>query len=518
MKNVSIVIPAIKKRAVIPDQLVKKLNGKILIQRAIDTSKEIVSNEQILVVTDSEEISLICERNKIKFYYDKTLNLDSNNILDVVNNILKTSNDIILFRANTPLIKAKTIKDAYHFFKKNKNNIIISSKKVNTKLFKFDNGLIFQNGDFYEELKSFYIYNQKSSKEFIPFEIKEEEAIEIESYQDWWICEKLLQRKRIVFNVIGNVKVGMGHIYRALSLAHEITDHEIIFVCSNADKLAVDKIASKDYKVIESENVKKTILELKPDILINDILNTNEKFILTLKKQGIKIVNFEDLGSGAKYANIVFNELYETPILEYKNILWGSDWYFLRDEFDGAEQNNFEENVKNVLITFGGTDQHNLTLISLKAIYPFIQEKNINVQIICGGGYLYKEELNNYLKESEYKNIEVNYQTAIISKKMENIQLAITSNGRTVYELAHMHIPSIVISQHERENTHKFSKLENGFINLGIIDKNIYDKIQHYVKKMIYDKEYRYLLYLNSLKFHFLNNKKRVINKIMELL
>ncbi len=58
-----IVIPAIKKNAVIPDQLVKKLNGITLIQRAIDTAKEITDN--IFIITDSEEISLIAQRNSI---------------------------------------------------------------------------------------------------------------------------------------------------------------------------------------------------------------------------------------------------------------------------------------------------------------------------------------------------------------------------------------------------------------------------------------------------------------------
>ncbi len=76
-----IVIPAIKKNAVIPDQLVKKLNGITLIQRAIDTAKEITDN--IFIITDSEEISLIAQRNSIGFYR-RLLSLSSHlrNILD----------------------------------------------------------------------------------------------------------------------------------------------------------------------------------------------------------------------------------------------------------------------------------------------------------------------------------------------------------------------------------------------------------------------------------------------------
>ena len=110
-----VVIPAIKKNAVIPDQLIKKLNGITLIQRAINTASEVVKKENILVVTDSIEISLICERNDIKYYLDKELNLVSENILEVVNNIVKNSleTDILIYRANTPLVDSNLLKDAY---------------------------------------------------------------------------------------------------------------------------------------------------------------------------------------------------------------------------------------------------------------------------------------------------------------------------------------------------------------------------------------------------------------------
>ena len=46
-----------------------------------------------------------------------------------------------------------------------------------------------------------------------------------------------MQKKRIVFRVIGNKRVGMGHVYRSLSLAHELHEHEIFFVI---DRLLVD--------------------------------------------------------------------------------------------------------------------------------------------------------------------------------------------------------------------------------------------------------------------------------------
>ena len=46
MDNLLVVIPAIKKSAVIPDQLIKKLDGITLIQRAINTALEFLAKPE----------------------------------------------------------------------------------------------------------------------------------------------------------------------------------------------------------------------------------------------------------------------------------------------------------------------------------------------------------------------------------------------------------------------------------------------------------------------------------------
>ncbi|MBN2782746.1 MAG: hypothetical protein JXQ66_05850, partial [Campylobacterales bacterium] len=128
MDNLLVVIPAIKKNAVIADQLVKKLNGITLIQRAIDTAKEIT--QDIFIITDSQEISLIAERNYIKYHYDNELCINSENIIDVTNSLtLKTKqNNILIYRANAPLVDTSILRDAYEYFFKNKSYILSSVK------------------------------------------------------------------------------------------------------------------------------------------------------------------------------------------------------------------------------------------------------------------------------------------------------------------------------------------------------------------------------------------------------
>ena len=68
-----------------------------------------------------------------------------------------------------------------------------------------------------------------------------------------------------------------------------------------------------------------------------------------------------------------------------------------------------------------------------------------------------------------------------LSIYMSQADLAIASQGRTMYELAYMTVPTIIMAQNERELTHEFGYLSNGFINLGLgkelDDKTIYQTI-----------------------------------------
>ena len=174
-----------------------------------------------------------------------------------------------------------------------------------------------------------------------------------QSYADWWVCEGQLRRKRIVFRVIGNRDVGMGHIYRALTLAHAIVDHELIFVCRPDDEAAVNKIAGLDYPVyvIEGGRVTQQLLALQPHLVINDCLDTEEPEIRRLRAAGVRVINFEDLGTGAKAADRVVNELYEEPLQPGDHILWGMDYAFLREEFTAATPRDFSERPARLLVT-----------------------------------------------------------------------------------------------------------------------------------------------------------------------
>ncbi len=289
------------------------------------------------------------------------------------------------------------------------------------------------------------------------------EEIDIDTYEDWNICEYYLRRKHILFVVTGNKIVGLGHVYNTLLVANDILNHQITFLVDLESELALQVIKSKNYPVFiqREENIIDDIKRIEPDIIINDRLDTPESYTKELKSQGYKIINFEDLGSGCIHADLVINGIYpEKHTLS--NHYYGKEYFILRDEFIISNQKVVKEDVKNILITFGGVDPNNYTEKVIRTINKYCKAKGIKITVIAGFGYKKYDTIKNY------ENIIIRQNISNISDYMLQADLIFTSAGRTVYEVASIGSPTIVMAQNEREMTHFFASPEYGFSNLGL--------------------------------------------------
>ena len=326
-----------------------------------------------------------------------------------------------------------------------------------------------------------------------------------------------MSKKKILFRIICYEKVGLGHLFRCLALSKSLKKYQIIFFIDDTSTLAKRLLKEKliPHKVIDRKKMIQSIIKEKPSLVINDILNTKVLDVKPLKSESIKVLNFEDLGAGSKYADLVINELFDIPLLPYKNILWGSKYYFLRDEFCNLKPNRYSKKIKRILLTFGGSDYNNLSINILMAITNICSKNNIIIDIITGPGYQKFDELKNYVKG--FKNMNASHNTGVISKFMKKADFAISSNGRTVYELAQLNIPAIVISHHTRELSHSFSSNNDAFISVGKYVKGKTEKkVKSILKELIKKESIRKNLFINLKKYNF-DNKSTVINLINKL-
>ncbi len=488
--NILVVIPARGGSKGIPRKNLRTLAGKPLIYYGIQTALKSKYSPDVYVSSDDNEILSISQQIGAKiikrnFQIARDVTTLDPVIYDAYKQVKKLENKrydlIITLQPTSPLLKTSSLDDAI--------SILIQKPQIETVIAATDDThLTWKREDdkflpnykerlnrqyltpVFKETGSFLITrsniiseNNRIGKNVELYLLNSGENIDIDTYEDWNLCEYYLKRKKILFIVSGFQEIGLGHVYNTLLIANDILNHHIEFLVDDKSQLAYDKISSKNYTVSmqKHENIIEDIKVLQPDVVINDKLDTDVFYIKSLKSLGLKVINFEDLGSGAKEADLVINAIYpEKEILS--NHYFGHRYFVLRDEFMLSQPRTISKEVKNVLLTFGGVDPNNYTLKVLESIYDYCIERNIDISIVAGFGYQHYNSL------SQFKNISIFQNATNISEHMKKANIIFTSAGRTTYEIASVNIPAIVLAQNERELTHFFASEEYGFTNLGL--------------------------------------------------
>lgn len=486
-----IIIPARGQSKGIPRKNVKFLHGKPLLSYAIQNAKSINLDKDIFVSTEDLEIASVSSLYNVKVI-NRSKNLSEDHVtLDAViyealikaESITQSKYDyVISLQPTSPLLKAATLNSAIEYAISNNldtlisvyNNPHLSWGKTNSKFQPNYStrvnrqelpGNYVETGAFLITKRRFVSSNSRIGADVNVYELDSREAIDIDTYHDWVIAETELNRKRIIIRVDGYKEIGLGHIYRCLAIADKLIKHDFKFVLSKKSDIG-EKIIKNSfyyYHVIDDKSLDNLIETYRPHIWINDILDTTKPYMENLKKYDLRVINFEDLGQGALIADAVINDLYEKKH-NGGNHYWGKDYYVLRDEFLLYKTKRFEDKVKEVLIVFGGTDPSRLTLKVSELIHAFT---DIHFTFILGKGFKEKKSLLDNLEKHEI-NYDIFEDVKNISEFMANADLAISSQGRTMYELASQLTPTILLAQNSRELHHEFGYIQNGFINLGL--------------------------------------------------
>lgn len=317
------------------------------------------------------------------------------------------------------------------------------------------------------------------------------ESIDIDSHEDWGLCSYYLRRRKVLFVVTGNRERGLGHVYNSLLIANDLMDHEVSFLVDAESELAREVIASRNFPVEKQTggSLADDVERLAPHVVINDRLDTSRDYMERIGALGVRSVNIEDLGEGAHLADAVVNALYQdSGLLQNRNVYFGHPYACLRDEFFLLRDKRFVPEVRRVLVTFGGTDPSRNTERVLDAIEGWCQERGVQVDVVTGPG-MDPDRLTGRPYAA------VHHGVSNISEHMWHADLAFTSAGRTLFELAAVGTPAIVLAQNERELTHTFASEAHGFVNLGLGRYVSSQTIRGTLESLATDCEHRRRLY-----------------------
>ena len=489
-KNILVVIPARGGSKGIPRKNLRLLGEKPLIYYSIKNALQSKYNLDVFISSEDEEILNTAHKFGAKTHRRDLSISDDKTTLDPViydcyihaKNVENKDYDLIVtMQPTSPLLLSKSLDSAIEKMVKNTDiDTIIAAKDATHLSWRKENEQFIPNytervnrqyltpeftetGAFLITRNTIISENNRIGENVDLALLAGGEEIDIDTYEDWNLCEYYLRRKHILFVLTGNSVVGLGHVYNTLLIANDILNHQITFLVDKESELASKAIKSKNYPVVmqQHENILDDIKNISPDIIINDRLDTSDDYIKELKMQKYKVINFEDLGSGCEYADAVINAIYPEKN-SIPNHYFGQDYFILRDEFILSDKKVVQEEVKNILITFGGVDPNNYTEKVIRTINDYCKEKNIQITVISGFGY------EKYETIKKYENIIIKQNISNISDYMLGADLIFTSAGRTVYEVASIGTPTIVLGQNEREMTHFFASVEYGFSNLGL--------------------------------------------------
>ena len=304
--KILIIIPARGGSKGIPRKNLRALNGKPLISYSITNALTIDSADvDCYVSSNDSEILLIASKFGAKtISRDESISGDNTTldpvIYDAYIKIQELENKeydlVITLQPTSPLLTTSSLENAISRLINNNLDTLISGvydshlswiksedtyipnyeKRVNRQelpqVYKETGGFVITKAKFVQK-------NSRFGKKIEVYPLAKKESIDIDDFDDWNLCEYYLKRKTILFVVSGNSKIGMGHVYNTLSIANEILDHRVIFLVDSNSQLAYDKIVESNYEVYIQNHplIVRDIELLRPDVVINDILDTKEE-------------------------------------------------------------------------------------------------------------------------------------------------------------------------------------------------------------------------------------------------
>lgn len=260
-------------------------------------------------------------------------------------------------------------------------------------------------------------------------------------------------------------EIGTGHIARSKTLANTIVQkslaqHKDIFFYTRDDdgfNLGKKYLASSGIQFKElSNNQLKANSQSEEDILINtdaeiiffDRLETSKALITNIQRAGIKVLTFDDYGSGRNFADLAISAIFD-DVSDSSNLVTGYKYLVLSK--DSYIRPPIKENVQNIVATFGGNDARDLCAHFLNHIHDI--HHNIKVDIILGK--VNASTLVNYENIISSKGLTGNIKLHIFPENyheiISNADIAISSGGLSIFEFAAYGVPSIGLPQYPHQ-------------------------------------------------------------------
>ena len=524
--RVTVVIPARGGSDRVPYLNIKRLGDAPLLAHTIRAAKEARDIDRVIVSTDDETVAEVARAHgaEVPFLRPKELSGDLSSLMPVVRHAVLESEkghpraDVVLvLQATTPFRTSRSIDEAIAKIATGRFTAVVSVTSDLSLRWKAEDGRLrplFDRAGRRDEQEPVYLENgaivairrdvlEKDARfgDSVGFvALDKREGFTVHDLDDFWMAERLLREPRILFRVDGSRVMGMGHVYRSLAVAEALREGsraEIAFLMSADHAEGIATISKSGYpvRVFRSgglEALIDSIRDFAPSVVINDLPLVEDTYLRSLARLGAITINLVDtledlerVSRDAQFVISVMNEDRETP----EGFYGGPAFAILRRHFQGRERVVRDKPAK-ILLTFGGADPQALTLKVARALAALTSD--VEVLSVAGPAFPHRHVFE-ALQRTLGRNLPlVNGVDVQIADLMLDADLVLCSGGMSVYEIAALGAPGVVLAQNAREDRRmrefaRFGTIE--YLGLGVdVDESA---ILEAVQRLLADKARR---------------------------
>lgn len=201
----------------------------------------------------------------------------------------------------------------------------------------------------------------------------------------------------------------------------------------------------------DPETTRRLLREVPTAIVVIDGYHFDSEYHGILQQDIQKLLVIDDTAHLPFYdADVILNQNIYAADLSYNcpgetRLLLGARYALLRDEFLAWQ--NWERSIpivaRKILVTMGGSDQHNQTLKVVRAL-QHLEIEDLSVRAVIGASNPHLQTVQTFVNDSSVK-IELIHNATNMAELMAWADIAVSAAGSTCWELAYMGLPSVLI-------------------------------------------------------------------------
>lgn len=481
------VVPARGGTDTVPYLNIKRLGDRPLLAHTLDAARGAPSVDRVVVSTDDPLVAEVARRHgaEAPFLRPRALAADIPSLKPVIQHaVAEAEKDgpradvVVVLQATTPFRPAEAIEEALTRLLQGGFDSVISVTEDRTLNWRAEKGALvplFEKEGRREEQPPLYKENgavvamrrevvdgpTRFGERIGHLVLDKRAGFTVYDLDDFWMAERLLREPRILFRVDGGRALGMGHVYRSLAIADALrasSRADVAFLMSAELGEGIVTVSRAGYPVrVAGDGKPETFLDhirdFAPEILINDLPALEAAYVRALAHLGATTVNLvdtpDDLPSAERYEQVIVSVMHQerqTP----EGFYAGPEYAILREHFRGEARKEIRPQPRLVLLTFGGSDPQELTLKAARALAAL--EPPVELVAVAGPAFSGRAAFEALQASLPRRVPLINEAGGHIADLMLEADLVLCSGGMSVYEIAALGTPGIVLGQNMRED------------------------------------------------------------------